>query len=127
MRFGERIVVYIFRPIYRTFFERLLWWFLAKVKVFFLAEISAQVSESLAKTADIERRLAAIEEMAAGLRGADAKNAAQWDALEQLLLALFREPESRTWDTDREVGTPAHSAIATAAGLDRVHEANNIR
>jgi hypothetical protein len=75
----------ILRPIYKAFFERPLWWFLGKVKAFFLAEIGPQIEST-------ESRLAAIEER---LRSMEANNAAQWDALEQLLLALFRQPEVR--------------------------------
>lgn len=73
------------RPIYKGFFERPLWWFLARVKAFFLAEIGPQLAST-------EHRLAAIEER---LQSAEANNAAQWNALEQLVLALFRQPEVR--------------------------------
>jgi len=83
------------RPIYRSFVERPLWWFLAKVKAFFLAEIGVQIQNT-------EQRVAAMEER---LRQIDVNNAAQWDALEQLLLALFRQPESRL-DADREAVPP---------------------
>jgi hypothetical protein len=75
--------MWVLRPIYKGFFERPLWWFLAKVKAFFLAEIGPQLEGT-------GRRLAAIEER---LQSAEASNAAQWDALEQLLLALFHQPE----------------------------------
>ena len=76
MRLVRKVLGAILRPIYKAFFERPLWWFLAKVKAYFLAEIGPQ--------------LTAIDER---LRSTEANNAAQWDALEQLLLALFRQPE----------------------------------
>lgn len=116
MRFGERIVVFIFRPIYRTFFDRLIWWFLAKVKVFMLADIGAQLQS-------IEQRLRAIEERdAAGV----ASNAAQWDALEQLLLALFRSSELRSSDTNRDTST-SQVSLPSDTDSNRVHAASNMR
>lgn len=127
MRFGERMVVYIFRPIYRTFFERLLWWFLAKLKIFLLGEIGVQISECLVKIDNVERRLREIEELAAPLRDAELKNAAQWDAMEQLLLAMFRQPELLALDSDRELGMPPHTATSSAGELNRAHAASNIR
>jgi hypothetical protein len=65
----------VLRPIYRRFFKKPLWSFLSKVKVFFIADF----------VAEIEPKLAAIE----------ARNVAQWKALEQLLLAVIRLPERR--------------------------------
>lgn len=126
MRFGEKIVVFIFRPIYRTFFERLFWWFLLKVKVFMLAEVRAQLDsvELRLRADDAQRRLAAIEER---LRAAELSNAAQWDALEQLLLALFRQPESRASDPDWKVGAGQENSISNARDLMRAHAARNLR
>jgi len=127
MRFGERIVVFIVRPIYRTFFDRLFWWFLAKVKVFLLAETALQldsIERRLTEASGSQARLAAIEER---LRNAELSNAAQWDALEQLLLALFRQPELRTSGLDRELNTPRETSIPTPADLNRAHAASNLR
>src|SRR5882724_2149203 len=97
LKFGEKVVLFFLRPIYRTFFERLVWWFLARVKAFFLAEIGPQLERIerrlQSEEADRQQRWAAIEER---MRSAEASNAAQWDALEQLLLAMFRQPELRT-------------------------------
>ena len=70
-----RLLKKVLRPIYRRFFKKPLWSFLAKVKVFFVADF----------VAEIEPRLAEIE----------ARNAAQWKALEQLLLAVIRLPEQQ--------------------------------
>jgi hypothetical protein len=73
------------RPFYRLLVERPLWWFLSRVKAYFLAEVGVQIEQT-------GQRLAAIEER---LRAMEANNAAQWDGLEQLLLAMFRQPEAR--------------------------------
>jgi hypothetical protein len=107
MRFGERVVVVIFRPIYRTFFDRLFWWFLEKVKVFLLGDIAVQLQnmEQRLVTAQSEsqQRWAAMEEQ---LRNAQASNAEQWNALEELLLALFRQPALLVSGTDLRHDTP---------------------
>jgi hypothetical protein len=50
-----------------------------------MAEVGVQLEQT-------GQRLVAIEER---LRAMEANNAAQWDALEQLLLAMFRQPEAR--------------------------------
>jgi hypothetical protein len=105
----KRLVKKSLRPIYKRFFERPLWGFLGRVKNFFMAET--------------EQRLAAIEERQ---RLAEANNAAQWDALEQLLLALFRQPEIRM--DPNESGPPRDEAMSTSsAGYKRSHERQNIR
>jgi hypothetical protein len=128
MRFGERLVVAIFRPIYRTFFDRLIWWFLAKVKVFMLADLNAQVAsiERRLDTAELnaQHRWAAIQER---LQFADRNNAAQWDALEQLLLALFRQPVSAIADADARRGTAEEPSLNRDTDLARVHEAGSRR
>jgi hypothetical protein len=128
MRFGERLVVAIFGPIYRTFFDRLFWWFLAKVKVFLLADLNAQVSRIErrfdAAESNAQQRWAAIEER---LRSAEMSNAAQWDALEQLLLALYRQPILQVSDPDSRRETPEESSLLREKGLARVHAANDIR
>lgn len=127
MRFGEKITLYIFRPIYRTFVERLLWWFLARVKVFFLAEIGPQISECLAKIDNVERRLQQLEQLAEPMRRAETNSAAQWDALEQLLLALIRQPESRVLDANWNVAIDREASLSSAIEPNRVHAASNIR
>lgn len=125
MRFGEKVVLFIFRPIYRTFIERLLWWFLARVKIFFLADIAAQVDNIERRLReDHQQRWAAIEER---LRGAEASNAAQWGAMEQLLLALFRQSELRPLDSDWKLSAPQHTPISIPAELNGVDGPNHIR
>ena len=135
MRFGEKIVVYALRPIYRTFFERLIWWYLTKIKAFFLAEMGpqisrqgAQISECLQKLEQIEsgqqQRWAAIE---GRLRAVEANNAAQWDSMEQLLLAMFRQPELHNSDVEWKTVPGPDTAISCATDLNRVHAAGSIR
>jgi len=116
MRFVRKVLGAILRPIYKGFFERPLWWFLARVKSFFLAEIGPQIEGN-------ERRVAAIEER---LRSMEANNAAQWNALEQLLLGLFHQPELRI-DSDGRISGPYDDLTSSAAGQDRIHERNNLR
>jgi hypothetical protein len=126
MRFGERVVVFILRPIYRTFFERLFWWFLLKVKVFLLADVQAQLNsiEARLRSDDSAQRWAAMEER---LRSAELSNAAQWDSLEQLLLALFRQPYFRTSDSDRKLDTGQEGSFSSAGDMNRAHAASNLR
>jgi hypothetical protein len=128
MRFGERLVVAIVRPIYRTFFERLFWWFLAKVRVFLLADLNAQVSniERRFDKAELnaQQRWAATEQH---LRNAQQSNAAQWDALEQLLLALYRQPALLGSDPNGRRGAPEEAAFIGETDLTRVHAAGSIR
>jgi hypothetical protein len=90
LRFGEKVVLFIFRPIYRTFFERLVWWFLTKVKIFFMADLNVQLEASERRIREEnQQRWGLVEEQ---MRRIEANNAAQWDGLEKLLLAMFRQP-----------------------------------
>lgn len=70
------------RRLYRVFFERPLWWFLAKVKEFFFAD-------TLHRLGLIETRLTHIEDR---LHRLETSGPAQWDVLEQLILAILRQP-----------------------------------
>jgi hypothetical protein len=128
MRFGERVVVFILRPIYRTFFERLFWWFLLKIKVFLLADVHAKlesIEARLAKDDSQQRLLGAMEER---LRSVEQNNAAQWDSLEQLLLALFRQPHFRSSDSGWKSGTEREGSFSTSTSeLNRTHAAGNLR
>src|SRR3569833_904781 len=99
LNFGEKIGVSVVRPIYRSVIARPLWWFVARVKVFFLAEIGPQL-ESIGRQLEHERQmLAAIEgrlhSIEDRLHGIERGKKTQWDGLEQLLLALYRQPEVR--------------------------------
>jgi len=79
MPFAKKLL----RPFYKKFLEMPLWWFLKRVKAYFLAEIGPQLESTAHRLAVIEARLNAL----------DGNNVAQWSALEQLLLALYRQPE----------------------------------
>jgi hypothetical protein len=125
MRFGEKVVVYLLRPIYRTFFERLIWWFLARVKVFLLGDMAAQVASIDRRLReDYQQRLTAIEER---LRAAEENGVVQWDALEQLLLALFHQPQLRTMARNGEHDASHETPALTTVPVNRPHAASNIR
>jgi hypothetical protein len=123
MRFGKRLL----RPIYRTFFERPIWWFLSKVKIFFFAETSARlenIERRLSEPPNPRQEWAAIEER---LRAAEAGNAAQWDAIERLLLAFFQQPEQRSFDSAPATELQYESQASRAAEVNGVNGPNNIR
>ena len=127
MRFGERVVVFILRPIYRTFFDRLFWWFLLKVKIFLLADVHARlesIEARLQKDNSQQQFLAAMEER---FRGLETNNAAQWDSLEQLLLALFRQPQFRGLDTDWKTSLEQEVRLEAVGEVNRAHAAGNLR
>jgi hypothetical protein len=121
MRFAEKLVVVCFRPIYRTLFERLLWWFLTRVKAFFFAETTARLDSIKANLAQLNfqieqltRRIAETDVKVSSLlsRPVDTSAVTQWESIEQLLLAMFRQSEP-------DFG---HDSAAS-----RTHEASNIR
>lgn len=119
----RKAVVSLVRPVYRAFVEKPLWWFLAKVKAFFFAE-------TLQRLQAIEHRLAALERpetIEELFRRTEASNAAQWDALEQLLLALFRQPESQIVESGKGAGAPEHTVMSSVAESNRVNGPNTIR
>lgn len=88
MRLAEKLVVFLLRPIYRTFFERLVWWFLTRIKEFFFSEVNASL-------ADITARLDRIERGEGGPQAAfESVSAAHWGVVERLILSLLRQPES---------------------------------
>jgi hypothetical protein len=123
MGLAKRATIYVGRPIYRTFFEQPLWWFLSKVKAFFFTETAERLLIMEHKLDRLEK-LGNIDER---LRNAEVINAAQWDALEQLLLAMFRQRESRISDSGREDSTPQYTPICDATGSDRVNGPNALR
>jgi hypothetical protein len=116
MRTVRKVLGLILRPIYKGFFERPLWWFLAR-------EIGPQLGSLGPHLESIEHRLAAIEER---LDSTDANNTAQWRALEQLLLALYRQPEVQVGSNVR-FGGPPDELTSSAAGQNRTNERNNLR
>jgi hypothetical protein len=123
MGLGKRVAIHVARPIYRKFFERPLWWFLSKVKAFFFVETTERLLIIEHKLDRLEK-LGNIDER---LRNAEVSNAAQWDALEQLLLAMFRQRESHISDSDREDSTSQYTPICDATGSDRVNGPNALR
>lgn len=117
MRFIEKVAVSVVRPVYRAFFEKPLWWFLAKLKVFFLTEIYARLD-------NIEQRLREDRQtIAERLQRAEEGDKAQWDALEQLLLSMFHQPHLRVVARNEE----SDMAPSTASSVTRTHAASNIR
>ena len=127
MNFTEKAVSFLIRPIYRIFFEKPIWWFLAKVKAYFFAEIGVQLG-NFERRFQIEdavdqQRWTSIEQR---LRDFEAANAAQWDALEQLVLALFRQSESRSLDSDARVSGFRICETSNSTELNRVRAAGNL-
>ena len=57
MRLVRKVLGAMLRPFYKVFFERPLWWFLARVKAFFLAEIGPQMQSAGERLRVIEDRL----------------------------------------------------------------------
>ena len=110
------MAIFFLKPIYRVL-QKPLWWFLAKVKAFFFAETYVQLSA-------IEQRLQALEQASVQ---AKASHTAQWHAMEQLLLALFRDPKSRSLDPDWKADEAHEAQPLSASDLSRVDAANNIR
>jgi hypothetical protein len=127
MQFADRLVISIARPVYYAFFARPLWWFLAKVKAFFFAETTVALEniERRLREDQQQQRWAAIEER---LRSLEMNNAAQWDAMEQLLLSLFRQSEAQSAQSEWKFSIPSDAATSTTtADLNRVHAAGNLR
>ena len=99
----------IARPIYRAFFEKPLWWFLAILKEFFIADLSER---SVALEIKLENKLHKLDNIEERLRSAEAVNAAQWDAIEQLLLAILSQREVQISESNWEGGASQHIAIS---------------
>ena len=117
----KRAAVAFVRPFYKALVERPLWWFLSRVKAFFFAE-----------TMD---RLTAIEMKLGGLGNSpryenhfnhiEASNAAQWDALEQLLLAVLSQPRDVVRELDS--GGSAGDSLSPATKSFTANASNNLR
>ena len=110
----------IARPIYRRVFEKPLWWFLAKVKIFFISELSERVLE-------IENQLHKLDNIEEHLRRMEASNAAQWDAMEQLLLAMFAQREPRISESDWKDSASQHIAVQGTVEVNQINGPNAIR
>jgi hypothetical protein len=128
MELGERVAIFLARPIYRIFLKRPIWWFLSSVKTYFFAEMSVQLGnlerQSQIEDSKLEQRWTALEQR---LHGLEAANAAQWDAIEQLLLALFQQPELRTLDPEWKDGPAGETPLIDTADANRMHAANSVR
>lgn len=122
MSVSKRLAIIFVRPIYRAFFEKPLWWFLSRVKAYFFAEVGVQlgnIERFLGQDRESQRWMA-VEER---LRTLEANNAAQWAALEQLLLALFRQAElRRTERVEEPMGDDSQNGQLT-----QVHTAGSLR
>ena len=99
MRSRKSVWLLIFRYMYRAILERPLWWFLAKVKTFFFAELDVQLQafeqRSATQDADARRRWESIE---AWLKKEDSSS----HATQQRLQALEQHFQ-RVGDTLRSV------------------------
>jgi|SRR5450755_3991029 hypothetical protein len=123
MGLAKRAAIFFVRPTYKRVFERPLWWFLAIVKTFFFAETSERL-------VTIENRLTALEKLQGieeQLRRLNEINAAQWDAIEQLLLAMFRQPDSRIVESGGGVDASQHAALSSATELNQANGPRTLR
>jgi hypothetical protein len=110
-----RFVQKLFRPLYRALFERPIWWFLARVKAFFFAETLARLDHIERQVLGRQQEWAAIEQR---LHALEASNAAQWDSIERLLLALFQQPGLRTFDSAEDAEVQVVSAASEVNGIN---------
>ena len=117
MRFLQKL----FRPVYRAFFERPIWWFLARVKAFFFAETLARLDNMERQLAELSGRRQEWSVIEERLRAAEANNAAQWDAIERLLLALFQQPGPRTFDSISDIDIQSLNGVSEVNGINGPH------
>lgn len=147
---------FLLRPIYRAFFKRPLRWGFGKLRAFFLADVIARlqsVEQLSAQLHEAEKNLAGQlhnlrAELVPYLQRAEvelgtleprfaaqhahnaahqAYNAAQWDAIEQLILAMFRLPESQTSTSGLDSGAPEESQYPRTVALNEVHAIAHLR
>lgn len=150
MRFGSRIVLFFLRPVYRALFEGPLTEInnrlqnverisaqlhdaesnLAAQLHTLRAELVPYLQRAEAVNADLSARLRTMDAHFAGRlrdievnRGNDANSAAHWNAIEQLILALFRVPESPAVELDVTAGGSPES-VPDRNGL---HATSNLR
>jgi len=105
------------RYVYRGWFERPVWWWLAKVKEFFFAE-------TLHRLTVLESRLGQIEER---LQRMEASTPAQWDALEQLILAILRQPAQDCQDLTSPIHLHQSTNKIEPSELNGVNATGNLR
>jgi hypothetical protein len=117
----KRAAVAFVRPFYKALVERPLWWFLSRVKAFFF-------TETMDRLAAIETKLGGFENLPRyqdHFNHIEASNAAQWDALEQLLLAVLSQPRDVVWDL--EAGGSAGDSLSSATKSFKANASNNLR
>ena len=120
----KRGIVAISRPVYKRVFEARLWWFLSKVKAYFFLEVGQQLADIGTQLHALEHRQAQVEER---LKTIEANNAAQWDALEQLLLAMFRQGSASNDRSDFWQNADNQSMIPSQEPSYRTHAASSLR
>lgn len=140
---------FLLRPIYRAFFKRPLRWGLIKLRTLFLADViarlqrieqlSVQLHHAEANLAGqlhnlraelvpyLQRAETKNSELHAHSQILEANNTAQWDAIEQLLLALFRVPEPRNLDLDVDIKASGETSLSRAFEVNRVHASSDLR
>jgi hypothetical protein len=150
MKFGRRMVLFFSRPVYRALFDGPLTEINTRLQR--VESLSSQLRDAEANLAAqmhnlraelvpyLQRAEANNAGLSAQLRGLDASFAeklrnseanrgndpvsvAHWNAIEQLVLALFRLPESRAWESSS--APDAHpEALPDRNGL---HATSNLR
>jgi hypothetical protein len=122
----KKLMKSFLRPPYKLFVEPPLWWFLSRAKSYFFAEIGVQLGnmeQHMIRDNSLER-LAALETQIRTLeKNLVTQNAAQWDAIEQLLIALYRQPLAESTPSDEVSDTVAPPE---AGSLYRAHAASNL-
>jgi hypothetical protein len=129
MRFGEKLVVFFLRPIYRTFFKRLLEWHFKKVRTSLLLEVNEALSGLSTRVGRIEERLdgnltgSVMDER---FRKLEEASLAQWDGIESLVLALIRLSEQRNANSGQS-GFLSQHGMSNGAELDQLNVSHHIR
>lgn len=80
MLLDKKPFIWIWRPFYRLVFGGILWPFLGRMKIFFLAESEAQFQRLTAQFLSLEQTL-------------ESRQRSQWAAFEQLYLCLLSDPD----------------------------------
>lgn len=117
MGFAERIAVGIFRPFYKRYFERPLWWFLSKVKDYFFAD---SIEATARRSAEMEARLrhveAQLDSVQSQLSQIGANDMAKWSAIEELVLGMLRQRDWQSAQSERVTASPTPQAISRVNG-----------
>jgi len=93
MLLDRKPFLYLWRPIYRTTFQGLVWPFLTRVKQFFFAEISAEIRDIHIAGEAATARIASLEHqtdvIVNRLIAIEIEQQNEWHATQSLLLCLF--------------------------------------